>query len=158
MVSVLSLTDDPCRACSDYAVAEQRDIDAAAEAEAEAKRNALTPQLTAKVGVFLRGFIALPLSPPPDVVLPLMGGVFSLVAVPRAVRAALGACGLRGALSTPFLLSLAHVSLLVPASCLFAQLDDWELKSGVQKSVRVLLSTLHTVLWEGSGWKVRAFS
>jgi len=32
-------------------------------------------------------------------------------------------------------------------------LDNWEMKNGVRKNLRTLLTTLHTVLWEGHGLK-----
>jgi hypothetical protein len=33
------------------------------------------------------------------------------------------------------------------------KLDDWEFKQGVRKNIRTLLSTVHSVMWEGSGMK-----
>jgi len=34
-----------------------------------------------------------------------------------------------------------------------AKLNNWEFKDGTQKNIRTLLTTLDTLLWEGSGWK-----
>lgn len=33
------------------------------------------------------------------------------------------------------------------------KLTAWEMKDGVKKNIRTLLSSLHTVIWAGSGWK-----
>jgi hypothetical protein len=34
-----------------------------------------------------------------------------------------------------------------------SKLDAWEYKGGVRKDIRALLSTLHSILWEGNRWK-----
>jgi len=39
-----------------------------------------------------------------------------------------------------------------------AKLNAWEFKDGTQKNIRTLLTTLDTLLWEGSGWKKTWFN